>query len=344
MTRGRRVLVAVALAVVLLVLQQTASIAGTSRFADALQNALHVPWFAALTALAIAISRPLHQRPRLRWTLLLLALPTLAWLTEYVQQFTGRSFEWSDFGRDCVAAAGTFAVYRGLISNSPRPSSPNPRSKLLWLALAAALFSWALANLLLVSAAYLQRDLALPLLLNPDSALSRVFLWPPPLEHQPDGGSGAASGEPGIQLYSRAAGWDPLSLREPSTRLGDYAFMCTEIDLRSRAGALLLLRVHDFTHERSVRRYEDRFNLEQRIAPGHQTIAIPISSLRNAPRGRSMNLADIAEILVLILSPPEPQAQLRVLRIYVGADCASGTASQLLPRARANAPERPTSR
>ena len=324
--RAGRFVLALTLALVLFVLQQSASIGGNSRFADALQNALHVPWFAALTVLGIVLSQPLHARPGLRWTLLLFGLPALAWLTEVVQQFTGRSFEWSDFGRDCLAAAATLAVYRAILCPA------GSRLTLLWLGLAAGLFGCALANIGLVSSAYLQRDAALPSLLDPGSTLSRVFLWPPPLEHQPEGAPGASPDEPGIPLYSRTDGWDGLSLREPSSHIGAYAFMCTELDLHSRGAATLRLRVHDFTHERSVRRYEDRFNLELPIAPGRRTIAIPMRAIRDAPRGRKLQLDDVAEILVQVLSRPQPNGYLRVLRIYVVADCTSRSAPFTAPK------------
>lgn len=64
------------------------------------------------------------------------------------------------------------------------------------------------------------------------------------------------------------------------------------------------LRIHDKRHRN---RYGDRFNTTLTIAPGQSRLSIPIRTIRSAPEGREMDLANVQSIILFMTAPTEPK-------------------------------------
>ena len=63
----------------------------------------------------------------------------------------------------------------------------------------------------------------------------------------------------------------------------------------------LSLRIHDVRHDQE---YSDRFNWRITLpAQSRETIRVPLAAVRNAPRGRQMDLEHIAGLLLFRTGP-----------------------------------------
>ncbi len=73
---------------------------------------------------------------------------------------------------------------------------------------------------------------------------------------------------------------------------------------------MLTLRIHDAQHNN---KYEDRFNTRLEIHPGLNPIEVPLSAVREAPRGRQMDFRRIRSVFLFMSRPGRP------FNLYFGA-------------------------
>ena len=77
----------------------------------------------------------------------------------------------------------------------------------------------------------------------------------------------------------------------------------------------LTCRIHDLQHENGEQSFADRFNRQYEAPAGWTTIDIDVQDIRNAPKGRQMDMRHIAGVGIFAVNLPQP----RVVYIdYVG--------------------------
>lgn len=96
----------------------------------------------------------------------------------------------------------------------------------------------------------------------------------------------------------------------------DYQKLVLQIENPSSEMFELTIRISDKQHELSKQKYSDRFNHRIELLPGWNQIEIPVEQIKNAPLGRTMNLAEIY-ILKLFLSEPGKAREIYLNKIFL---------------------------
>ncbi len=89
---------------------------------------------------------------------------------------------------------------------------------------------------------------------------------------------------------------------------GDWqGFNSLVMEIRNDEDNVLTIgcRIHDVHHNRD---YHDRFNRGILLAPGWNTVVIPLKDVRSAPRGREMDMAHITGLELFSVKLPRPRS------------------------------------
>lgn len=73
------------------------------------------------------------------------------------------------------------------------------------------------------------------------------------------------------------------------------------------ANLVLNCRIHDVHHKEHHLAYEDRFNQQFTLQQGWNDLIVPLEQVKNAPRGRAMNMQHIEEFGLFVMQQPSPQ-------------------------------------
>lgn len=97
-----------------------------------------------------------------------------------------------------------------------------------------------------------------------------------------------------------------------------YQFLNLDIYNESAEGLQLTIRVHDLTHQSVNPRYlfNDRFHQSVYLTRGWNELKIPLQAIENAPRKRSMDMKQIADVSFFARSLKKPRA-IYLDRIYL---------------------------
>ena len=69
----------------------------------------------------------------------------------------------------------------------------------------------------------------------------------------------------------------------------------------------LICRIHDRQHEKGLQSYSDRFNRRYELRWGWTTIDINVKDVRNAPKGRQMDMQHISVVGLFAVNLPQPR-------------------------------------
>jgi len=232
-------------------------------------------WFGYLIALAVAIA--------------------LGGLTEILQNFTHRDPSLRDVGLDARGALCALilaAAFDRRLWTGERPRLTRAACAGLGVALAVFIYF----PLGLAAAAYANRFHNFPVLFTPASRLDLYFIEP---DAHPAGRVSLVRPDAGryalrVPLIERpyAGVW----FFEPSPDWRGYSTLVVDATNPGTVDLKLSIRVHDRHHNWT---YADRFNAEYPIPPGaRRVIAIPLLAIEGAPRGRPMDMAHIAAIML----------------------------------------------
>ena len=89
---------------------------------------------------------------------------------------------------------------------------------------------------------------------------------------------------------------------------GDWsAYRCLRYRIFNPAAYKLWLtiRIHDQLHAETGFAYSDRFNYRFEVAPGWNENTVDLSDVSNAPKARTMNMDEIAEVMFFTMSLDE---------------------------------------
>ncbi len=249
----------------------------------------HVPLFALVT-LGLAPALPgftapeAGRRGRALLRAVLLAI-LLGGLVELLQPRFGGTTEMGDLVRDALGA-----VAGGLFLLGRTTAVPTALGRALQ-GVAAGLIlvpAWPAA-----SAAWdeLLARRQLPVLADFETRfqVERFISYRCRLERLPDpGGGGHVLGATFLpDLYPR------LTLRDYPADWREFRALTFDALNPGDAPFPLIIRIDDVHHDG---RMADRFTLRVELAPGRQTIVVPLSAVESAPEGRSMDLSALADI------------------------------------------------
>lgn len=285
-----------------------ADIPGDTEWTRELQNTAHTPAFALLAwliwAVVLAQPRPPAHPPAVAFGVCVL----FAGGTEVLQHVLGRDVSVCDILRDLLGA-GAMALGLAAISAGQKARR---RRKALLLSASAVTALVALAPLGWTTAAYVHRYQRFPVLAEFRSALDVYFVDLKGTTKRPtltavDGGSALI-----VPLIAHE--WPGVELREPFPDWHGFKRLHLKLSNPSKHDLRLTLRVHDKQH---TMLFEDRLNVPIHV-PAHATIEwhIGLDEIERAPRGRLMNLRQIAN-LQLFTEGPEPAGAFLLERIWL---------------------------
>lgn len=276
----------------------------------ALGNAGHIPLFGLLSLVLLRLSNltlgSRIKKPFFHYTIALAAAALLGILSETVQIFTARDADICDLGRDILGAI-SFLGIRMPFDGRMSPILKKRGNWFRYLILTGSIFIFVISlyPLVLVAAAYPQRDRDFPQICGFEAAWEKVF-W---IRHNteltvtspPEGWIETDQSHVG-KLTFDAVTYPGFHIQEPFPDWRGYDFLVFNIYSEIDTAIGLYFRLHDIHHNKD---YDDRFNDFFRINPGYNEIVIPLENIENAPKLRKMDMTSIRTFGIFAYKPKE---------------------------------------
>jgi VanZ family protein len=285
-----------------------AELPGRPLILHVLQKLAHPLVFGAIAAGVLAIE---YQRAPVRALpvqyLRALALATLAGaLTEVAQLFTHRDPALRDVWLDARGAACALAF--AMTFDSRWRALMSRRWRTVGLLAGITLAAMMLAPLAWTAAGYARRGAGYPVLFTPGSSLDLLFVGltagPPELARAP-ATIARKPQESALRVPLQSRPYAGVTLDEPSPDWSGYDTLALDVGNAGRNDLALHVRVHDRAHDWTA---GDRFNGEARIPAGERvTVEFPLATIRTAPQGRMLDLANVAGVALYRAGPEGPR-------------------------------------
>ncbi len=272
----------------------------------------HVPLFGFVALVFLWISRmvggqDLYFLPR-HYVVALIGVALMGGITEWAQSLSPtRSGSLSDFGKDMVGgicALGLFATFDPALKSQGFWGAFGLQKSILRIAVGIVLCV-TLWPVLSYSYAYLEREKQFPTLLGFSSAWELKFIrmlsGKFTLTAAPDGWTNL-QGERVGRLEFFPEKYPGLHVVEPYPNWEGFSSLRFEVYSPLNEAQRLVLRIHDQHHNWD---YGDRLNHSLILQPGHNHIHIPLDLVRDAPRGRQMDMSRIQGIALFAVKPRE---------------------------------------
>ena len=166
--------------------------------------------------------------------------------------------------------------------------------------LAFTVFVVRMVPITLLGTAYVQRNQSFPTVIDLQADWSRPFvrlqharLIPLTDREGSSGGSHIASGINRSCLTLLPAEYPGVSLIEPYPDWSAFEVLTVVVYSPESEPIEMVLRIHDAYHNHA---YSDRFNQSFRLVKGENRFRIPLKNIREAPDGRAMDMARIANV------------------------------------------------
>jgi hypothetical protein len=209
----------------------------------------------------------------------------LGFVTEVIQEPLARDASWEDVFSDVVGAVCGLAVY-ALFDRRSR------LTRATWaaaLAVALGCVAFYVAPLVRMSVAYVHRNGQFPVLADFRSPMDELWMVGYGTER-------ALDGDALVVEFARGR-WPGVSLREPVPDWSAYRTLLIDVENPDTLKLGFTVRVHDRGHWRD---YSDRFNRHFELAGGERrTLRIDLGEVARAPRGRLMDMRQIADVTLL---------------------------------------------
>ncbi|MBM0108675.1 VanZ family protein [Steroidobacter sp. S1-65] len=275
---------------------------GETRWIRTLHNSAHAPIFGcvALLSLLLIRTRPRFAAlsPQKQYASALAIAVGLGVLTEFVQMLTGRDASLEDALHDtigAVAVLGLFAVFDERVRASPRTSMVRFASAVVGVAALAV----AATPVTRAAIKYQQRDQRFPVLADFSERFDRYFILQQSAEVAPARMPAAwASGadEQAMHVRLLEGPYPGLHFIEVPPDWSAYSMLALDLTNPTELALQFVVRVHDATHNNQV---EDRFNRVFELPPGtRQIVRIPLRDIAAGPRARSLDLRQVAGVIV----------------------------------------------
>lgn len=253
---------------------------------------LHVPIF-GIVALALFAATGALSDSRLRQRLALTgaAIFVLGILSEAAQIPGPRDASLDDLASNWLGAGAFLLLAVAAISRQGLEASIRLSCALI----GTAMLVLASAELLTVSAAYLERNSRLPVLYSFDAAFGRHFLrlQNASLEVYRDDDDRSWG-----RVTLQEGAWPGLIFHDLWPDWRGYDALVLEFRSDGKMPLGVNIRVHDRQHLAHQQPYSDRFNYAVTLKPGTRRIRIPLADIETAPQSRSMDLQKIHGLVI----------------------------------------------
>lgn len=248
---------------------------------------LHVPVFGLVSLALLALTPPAWQR-RQRFVLAFVCTLVLGIFTEAIQIPMRRDASWDDIIADALGAT-SFLLFAATVQQKRVTAYTS-------IFAGTAILVWTLIPLGAVTAAVYQRNARFPVIFNGDIESERMFVSGinTRMESQklkPDGGTYTS-----VEFATQSA--PRIEIRDLVPDWSGYSKLNVKVGVPGNQELTLTVRIHDKAHRRGDQPHEDRFSRQYIIAPGLNTVAVPLDEIKSAPRDRLMDMAQI-EALIL---------------------------------------------
>jgi VanZ family protein len=271
---------------------------GHSRLLGTFHDFAHTPIFACIAALLVLASRRiprLAQHPRYQYLLALAGAAAFGLLTEVAQMFTGRDASWSDVRRDVIGAL----VGLALLATRDRALALSSRTRVWAMLFVMVLLSIALYQVGWVSAAYVRRAIAFPVLADYDRRFDRVLVVPHDVhvEHVPLPDPWAhRAGEAAMRVSFKNGHWSAFEIHEPPRNWLKQTTLALDITNATNEPAQLVLVIRD---AQNSGRPDAGFLRVLSIAAQTRSVErIALADVSAAPQGRPMRMDRIKDFFL----------------------------------------------
>lgn len=262
-----------------------------------LHDFAHGPIFGGIAVLLLLCIRGDERlqvlRLSMQYLLAFIAAVALGGLTELAQIPAARDASWFDFRSDALGAAAFLGIAAAI---DGRLRSPIRAVAVLSGVVLLGIHSTPLAT---AAGEYLRRDRAFPVLLDFTRQLDPYFLGPQQAQIELRALPSAWARQPGesaLRVRFGAGPWPGVDVAEPSPDWRGYKSLLLDVTNATDSGLVFVLRVHDVHHNDE---YDDRFNRVLTVSPRTRSVLrVPIADIEVAPRGRSMDLAQMADFML----------------------------------------------
>ena len=278
MSAGRRAALLALAAIALPALALFAALPSHPIILGVLNDAAHAPVFGLL---AIVWLRLLDRWGRLggitRHAVAFALTVAVGATVEGLQSLIGRDAAWSDLAMDALGAAAALGC--AMAAGGRRWIGGA-----IFLVAAVAAF-WPLGEATL---AYRERQRQFPTIADFDTRLDRYFLQ--------NRGVSVESGKGCLAFRITGGPWPGLTHVEPQPDWRGKSTLIVDVENLGDRPLALTLRVHDSAHDN---RSDDRYNRSFELAPfARERIATPLAAIEAAPRGRRLELAQVAGLIL----------------------------------------------
>jgi len=263
-------------------------------------DAGHVPLFGLISLIALGLVRALTGRRGVNaYILAFLMTSILAAVTEGFQYFGPRDADPGDLARSMAGSFGFLSLAMAL----DRQVGIHRGRRIVLVVGAAALIGGGLAGFTTVVRAHVYRAKAFPTICSFDASWEKMFWGTMSAEFSVIGlpqswsdGSGNHVGKitllpstyPGFYISELEADWR------------GYDSLCFDVYSELSLPVEVTLRVHDARHDNT---FTDRFNRVLMVVPGKNELRIRLEDIRDAPRGRELDLAHVRTVSLFAVEP-----------------------------------------
>jgi len=272
-----------------------------SRLIDEILNYGHLPLFGVVALVILWIlnkgSWPCTEKKKYITAAFITIL--LAILTECIQVFTpDRYLELGDILNDTIGAVTFLTFVYSLQSNlSVSLKARYMGASVLLMALptipifVAALDTWNIEREFpLISS--LETSIEMDRWSSKESAMSRTRLY-------------ATDGEYSLKVNLYPGIYPGISMDYLHNDWRGYGNLCFDVFLEGSTPLEITVRINDRKHNDE---FTDRYNKGFRLHPGDNHISIRLGDVKNAPRGRMMDMGNITNICIFSYNLKEPRS------------------------------------
>ena len=310
------VLLSALTAVVLIVL--FGKLPGNSLFWREVQNSGHTFLFAVAAVLILLLLRDssvvLRRAPLKLYVVAGLIGLLVGVLTEVVQLLIGSDSSPVDVMRDLTGIVGGLGFFASVDKTlQPHWLKSRQIKKAGLVVMSISVFTAGLFPLAHLSAAYVQRNEAFPVVFDLKNEWSSSFIEikNAVVKTSIDQQVSTANNLKRFALVQFKHGIYPgVSMIEPYPDWSLFEALTLEIYSEQAVEFDLVVRVHDKKHNHA---YSDRFNKRLIVKAGENHFQIPLHDIKRAPMGREMDMTRISELVLFAGKPVAP------ISFYLGA-------------------------
>lgn len=253
-------------------------------------DTLHVPLFGVI-ATSIYFLHGRETTWQRRAVIAFLAACMLGALSEAAQILTSRDASLRDLLADGLGAASFLAA--AIAVSAPRPFSFAKRVMAVGGGL--LLLGWAMAPLATVSAAYVERHMQFPALVNPAARFGHIFTRRQNITYRIVQQTDA---EPSYAHVTFGTGpWPGVAYHDLWPDWSPYSTLVVDVEVEGDTMLEINLRVHDKDHEK-LKVLSDRFTRAFQLSPGRHSLRIALADVEDAPATRSLDLTAVTELII----------------------------------------------